>query len=78
MVYPLPLELIPIDSKDVYGDISHTVPKLTSGLTVVSTGKLYPIFSILVLTTLPIEVLPILMIAPLPVAEVTVVIPGSE
>ena len=68
---------MPIDSKEVYGLISRTDPRLTSGLTVVSTGKLYPMLSIFVFITCPILLLPILIIAPLPVTEVTVVTPGS-
>ena len=67
-----------MDSKEVYGFISHIEPKLTSGLIVVSIGKLYPIFSILVLRALPIELLPTLIIAPFPTVDVMVVIPGNE
>ena len=77
-VYPLPREFIPIDSKEARVSISSIVPKLTSALTVVSTGKLYPILSILVLVTLPIVELATLTIAPAPVPELTVVIPGRE
>ena len=76
--YPLPPEVIPINSNDANASISTNWGNSTVGLKVVSEGKLYPILLISVFLTCPIDVLTLSIIAPLPTAVVIVVIPGSE
>ena len=76
--YPLPPELIPINSKDANASMSINWGNSTVGLRVVSEGKLYPILLISVFLICPIDVLAASIIAPLPTEVVIVVMPGSE
>ena len=76
--YPRPPDVIPIKSKEARDTISIIWGNNALGSSVESDGKVYPMSSIFVVFILPIEVLIGSITAPLPTAEVIVVIPGKE
>ena len=76
--YPRPPDVIPIKSKEARDIISIIWGNNALGSRVLSEGNVYPISSIFVVFILPIEPLEGSTTAPVPTAEVMVVIPGKE